>query len=111
MEPCLDRGHALTIDNWYTTLWFAKYLLHRSANIIGTVRGNRNNFPKDFSGDKGKRKGSAVFKEHENVLAMKYRGAKDKTAVKPKIVHVILTKHLARMVNTSKVDGQGGRYW
>ena len=52
-------------------------------------------------------KGSAVFKGHENMLAMKYQGAKDKTAGKPKIVHVILTKHSARMVNTSKVDGQG----
>ena len=39
------------------------------------------------------------------MLAMKYRGAKDKTG-KPKIVHVILTMHLARMVNTSKVNGQ-----
>ena len=52
-------------------------------------------------------KGSTVFKEHENMLAMKYRGAKDKQRGKPKIVHVILTKHLARMVNTAKVDGQG----
>ena len=41
------------------------------------------------------------------MLAMKYRGAKDKTTGKPKIVHVILTKHSARMVNTSNVDGQG----
>ena len=46
-------------------------------------------------------KGSAVLKEHKDRLAMKYRGAKDKTAGKPKIVHVILTKHSARMVNTS----------
>ena len=41
------------------------------------------------------------------MLAMKYRGAKDKTTGKSKIVHVILTKHSARMLNTSKVDGQG----
>ena len=52
-------------------------------------------------------KGSAVFKEHENMLARKYRGTKDKTAGKPKIVHANLTKHSAKMVNTSKVDGQG----
>ena len=41
------------------------------------------------------------------MLVMKYIGAKDKTAGKPKAVHVILTKHSARVVNTSKVDGQG----
>ena len=107
MEPYLDRGHTLTIDNWYTTWRLAKYLLHRSTKVIGNVRRNRNNFPKDFPGDKEMQKGSAVFKEHENMLAMKYRGAKDKTAGKPNIVHVSSTKHSARMVNTSKVDGQG----
>ena len=36
-------------------------------------------------------KGSAVFEEHENMVAMKYRGTKDKIAGKPKTVHVILT--------------------
>ena len=41
------------------------------------------------------------------MLAMKDRGANDKTSGKPKIVHVILTKYSARVVNTSKVDGQG----
>ena len=87
------RGHTLTIDNWYTTPRLAKYLLHRSTKVVGTVRSNRNNFPKDFLGDKEMQKGSTVFKEHENMLAMKYTGAKDKTAGKPKIVHVFLTKH------------------
>ena len=51
-------------------------------------------------------KGSAVFKEHENMLAMKYNRAKDKTVGKPRTAYVILTKLSARMVNTSKVDGQ-----
>ena len=41
------------------------------------------------------------------MLAMKYREAKDRTAGKPKIVPVTLTKHSARMLNTSKVDKQG----
>ena len=40
------------------------------------------------------------------MFAMKYRGAKDETAGKPKILCVILTKHSARMVNTFKIDGQ-----
>ena len=107
MEPYLDRGHTLTIDNWYTTLRLAKYLLHRLTKVIGTVRSDRNNFSKYILGDKEMQKGSAVFEKHENMLAMKYRGAKDKTAVKPKILHVISTKHSTRMVNTSKVYEQG----
>ena len=49
----------------------AKYLLHKSTKVAGTVRGTRHNFPKDFPGDKEMLRGSAVFKEHENMLAMK----------------------------------------
>ena len=48
MDPCLDRGHTLTIDNWCTTPRLAKYLLHRSTKVVGTVRSNRNNFQKIF---------------------------------------------------------------
>ena len=69
MDPYLNSGHTLTVDNWYTT--------PRSA------------------------------KEYENMLAMKYRGIKDKKAGKAMTIHVILTKHSATMVKSSKVDGQG----
>ena len=55
--PYLDRGHTLTIDNWYTTVKLAKYLLHRSTKVTGTVRSNSNNFPKDFSDHKEMPKG------------------------------------------------------
>ena len=69
MEPYFDRGHTLTINIWYTTPRLEKYLLHRSTKIVGTVRSNRNNFQKDFPNDKEMTddKGSAVFKEHENM--------------------------------------------
>ena len=107
MEPYLDRGHTLTIAYWYTAPRLAKYPLHRSTKVIGTVRSNRNDLLKDFPGDREMQKGSAVFKEHGNMLATKYREAKDKTVGKPKILHFILIKHSARMVNTSNVDGQG----
>ena len=43
------EAHTLTTDNLYTTLRLAVFLLHRSTKVIGTVRSNRNNFPKDFS--------------------------------------------------------------
>ena len=36
---------------------------------MGTVRSNRNNFPKGFPGEKEMQKESAVLKEHENMLA------------------------------------------
>lgn len=107
MEPYLDRGHTLTIDNWYTTTRLAKYLLQHSTKVVGTIRSNRKHFPKDFPEDKDIQKGTAIFKESGNILAMKYRGAKDKSPGKPKIVHVISTKHGAKMMNTNSKDADG----
>ena len=73
MVPYLDRGHTLTIDNFYTTPRLATYLLQRQTKTVSTIRGNRKNFPKDFPADKDMLKGSAAFKQHENILGMKYR--------------------------------------
>ena len=44
-------------------------------------------------------KATAVFKQSSNILAMKYRGAKDKESRD--------TKHSAKMKNTSRVDADG----
>ena len=78
IDPYLDRGHTLTIDNWYTTPRLADYLLYHSTKVVGTIRPNRKQFPKDFPDGKNMQKATAVFKQSSNILAMKYQGAKDK---------------------------------
>ena len=108
INPYLNKGHTLTVDNMYTTPRLASYLLEKSTKLVGTIRANRENFPKDFTRDKDIPKGSAVFKENNNsILAMKYRGAKDKVQGKPKVVHLLSTKHSANMRDTIQrnVDG------
>ena len=91
IDPYLYRGHTLTIDNFYTTPRLAKYLLERKTKTIGTIRHNRKMFPTDFLKDSDIPKGSAVFKHHENILAIKYRAAKNKSDGKPKVVHLLST--------------------
>ena len=107
MTPYLGKGYTLIIDNWYTTTRLVDYFLQHSTKVVGTIRLNRKNFPKDFPGDKGMRKGTAAFKQSGNMLAMKYRGAKDKSSGTPKVVYVISSKHSAQMKITSKVDADG----
>ena len=81
INPYLNKGHTLT-------------------KLVGTIRANRKNFPKDFTRDKDIPKGSAVFKQNNSILAMKYRGVKDKVQGKPKVVHLLSTKHKANMRDT-----------
>ena len=106
-QPYLDKGHTLTLDNWYTTPKLADYLMERSTKLVGTIRANRKNFPKDFPADKAMPKGSAACKYHQQILVMKYRAAQNKAPSKPKIVHVISTKHGSRMQNTTRRDAEG----
>ena len=107
IAPYLDRGHTLTIDNFYTTPRLAKYLLERQTKTVGTIRPNRKMFPKDFPADNDMPKDSAVFKGHENILAMKYRAAQNKSQNNPKVVHLLSTKHKPVMKNTSRRDHEG----
>ena len=100
----MDRGHTLSIDNYYTTPRLAEYLLQRSTKVIGTIRPNRKGFQKDFPKDTDMQKGTALFKDHNNILVMKYRAAKDEAQNKPKVVHILTTKHSAIMKNTTNRD-------
>ena len=85
IDPYLDKGHTLTIDSFYSTPRLAKYLLERKTKTVGTIRHNKKMFPTDFLKDSDIPKGSAVFKHHENILAIKYRAAKNKSDGKPKV--------------------------
>ena len=78
IDPYLNKGHTLIIDNMYTTPRLATYLLGKSTKVVGTIRANRKNFPKDFPKDRALPKVSAAFRQHENILAMKYRTVKIK---------------------------------
>ena len=40
MERYFGKGHNLYIDNFYTSLRLAKYLIENGKNVTGTIREN-----------------------------------------------------------------------
>lgn len=46
MEPYLDRGHHLFLDNYYNSILLSKSLLERRTHSTGTLRKNRKGNPK-----------------------------------------------------------------
>ena len=64
-------------------------------------------FPTDFLEDSDIPKGRTVFKHHENILAIKYRAAKNKSDGNPKVILLLSTKHNTAVKNTSKTDHDG----
>ena len=45
MEPLLEKGYHLYIDNWYSSITLFKYLYEHHTQACGTVRINRRGFP------------------------------------------------------------------
>ena len=102
MQNYLKHGHHLSIDNYYTSISLAKYLLEKGTHVTGTIRENRKQFPvqlKELNLEK-----EAAHYQHE---VTKYRAHKDKATGKPKIVNVLSTAHSVAMGNTSKRDRDG----
>lgn len=46
-ENVLDKGRSLYTDNFYTSVSLMKSLLKRKTHLVGTLRRNRRNNPKD----------------------------------------------------------------
>ena len=109
MDPYKDRGCTLSIEYWYTILRLAMYLLQIWTKVAGTVRPCRTIFLRSFQ-EQSYAESNNLFKENEHILAIKYRGAMHNTVGKPNIVHIISTRHSARMVNTAIVDAQGNTF-
>ena len=108
MQRYMGRGHRLFVDNFYTSPKLAQFMLHHQTKLVGTVRPHRKQFPKDL-GNINLDKGTAAFYKAPNkdILAVKYRAAKDNAAGKPKVVFLLSTDHEDRMANTNRRDANG----
>ena len=95
----------MSIDNFYTAPRLSADLIQTSTTstkFLGTIS-NRKGFPKDFPADADVQKDTAVFKEHNGMLLMKYMAANDKSQNMPKGFHLLSTKHTATMKNTTEM--------
>ena len=101
MSEYLGKGHILFTDNYYTSPTLASFFLKNNTHLVGTIRSNRYNFPKDLIPiPLEKAKGSFFCQEEDPanpiddpMIVMKYRAHKDKAGGKQKTVFVLTTCH------------------
>ena len=96
----LDKGHCMSIDNFYTSPELYEELFVHSMYACGTVHPYRKGMPKAVTTAKLK-KTEAVSRCSSPLLAIKLC---DKRAVT-----VLTTLHAAVHVRTNKTDAQGNR--
>ena len=94
------------IDNYYTSIPLATYLLQNGTHVTGTIRESRKQFPVELK-TLGLEKGEAAFYQRTGIVIVKYRARKDKANGKPKVVYVLSTAHAPVMGNTNRRDRDG----
>jgi hypothetical protein len=96
MEPYLNKGHIIYMDNWYSSPLLYQYLLENNTGACGTVRNKRigmPTFPTKLAS------GQCVSATTKNMMTCKWKDKRD--------VHMLSTVHKPKMTVTNKTDRLG----
>ena len=88
-----DRGHALYVDNFYTSVPLAEALLNRKTLLCGTVRKNRKHLPIKVVSTKLK-KGQHIAKRKGRIVVEKWLDERE--------VLMLSTHYSGKMVESTR---------
>lgn len=91
LEPYLNKGHTLFVDNWYTSPTLFKLLHMKTTNTCDTVNKRRKGMPRMMEKLK---KGQVCCRYSRNLLAMKWMDKKE--------VFMLSTMHSDEFVSVPK---------
>lgn len=91
LEPYLNKGHTLFVDNWYTSPTLFKLLHMKATNACGTVNKRRKGMPRMME---KLEKGQVCCRYSRNLLAMKWMDKKE--------VFMLSTMHSDEYVSVPK---------
>lgn len=91
MQPYLDRGHHVFMDNYYNSIGLSTKLLRRKTHSAGTLRRNRKGNPPEITKRK-LGKGEHIWKRQKNVYITKWKDRREvlciTTKYHPKLISV-----------------------
>lgn len=97
-QQYLNFGRTIYTDNWYTSVKLAQILLEQNTHLVGTLRANRNQNPKDVVTKKLK-KGQFIAQQSDHgITVLKWKDKRD--------VLMLSTKHSDSMIETRNKFGQ-----
>jgi len=71
MSNYFGKGHTLYMDNYYNSIPLTKYLLDTNTNVVGTLRKNWKESPKEIIMSANLKKGEAIHSENGNIHVLK----------------------------------------
>lgn len=97
MQPYLNKGHHLFMDNFYNCVELSKELLKHKTHTTGTLRPNRKGNPQEVTSKKLK-KGEYIWRRRGQIYVSKWRDKRD--------VLSITTNHHPEIVEVTNKFGQ-----
>jgi hypothetical protein len=88
----------VTTDNWFTSTKLASDLLLKQITLLGTMRKNKPDIPKDFMANSTREKGSSLFGFSDRLTMTSFVPKKKKAVI------VLSTMH-----NDNEVDQASGK--
>jgi hypothetical protein len=103
VQQLLGKGRTLCTDNYYTSVELAHKLLDEKTYLLGTLRSNRKNNPKNVIQKKLKKGEMVAEGSNTGIFVEKWRDKRDVT--------MLNTKFVPEMINIRKRATIGSRYF
>lgn len=91
-------GRNITVDNWFTSLELADYLLQKNLTLVGTMRKNKPEIPPEFTQTRNREIRTTLFGFRKNSTLMSYVAKKNKTVL------ILSTMHHDNAVDATSGD-------
>ncbi|XP_031337226.1 uncharacterized protein LOC116166413 [Photinus pyralis] len=80
-QPILNTGRNVTMDNYFTSIPLAKYMLQMKTTIVVTVRKNKRELPTVFLNTKDRPLRSTMFAFHDKIVVASYTPKRGKNVL------------------------------
>ncbi|XP_050502395.1 piggyBac transposable element-derived protein 4 isoform X4 [Diabrotica virgifera virgifera] len=87
ISPIEYSNRNLTIDNWYTSLPLAEYLLSKKITVLGAIKKNNSEIPKEFLPNKRRDVQSTLLGFQEDKMMISYVPRKNKAVILLSTLH------------------------
>lgn len=86
-QPILNSNRNITTDNWYTSMELISVMKSKGLTVVGTLRKNKKEIPKEFLPQKDRPIGSSLFGFTNDTTIVSYVPKKNKSVILVSSMH------------------------
>lgn len=87
LEPLINTGCNVTMDNWFTSYPVVMQLLEKKITVVGTLKSNKPEIPTEFKTSRGREICSSLFGFQKDCTLVSYVPKRNKTVLLLSTMH------------------------